>query len=117
MNFSFIILTWNRKAFLRKCVASLLKSIDNFDDTEIILMDNGSDDGTIEFLAELEKDKRLTIIKLKKNYGLTSYKKLFSLARGSYVVVVDDDVIAFPLEIKKIFTEYFTTFPDFGFLA
>lgn len=117
MKFSFAVLTWNRKAFLEKCIASLLESIVDFTDTEIIVMDNGSTDGTREFLEKFENDKRFKIIKLEKNYGLNSYKKLFNKAKGEYIVVVDDDVLTFPNGIKEIFESYLTEFSDYGFLA
>lgn len=117
MKFSFVILTWNRKVFLEKCLTSLSESIDNFEDTEIIVMDNGSTDGTKEFLTGYESRKNFRIIKLKKNFGLNAYKKLIGKARGEYIVVVDDDVLAFPKDIKQIFESYLNCFTDYGYLA
>ena len=117
MKFSFVVLTWNRKRFLEKCLTALAESIDDFGDSEIIVMDNGSTDGTPTFLSKYENDKRFRIIKLKKNYGLNSYKKLFNRAEGEYIVVVDDDVLAFPENIKTVFESYLSSFPDYGFLA
>jgi glycosyltransferase involved in cell wall biosynthesis len=106
MKFSFVILTWNRKAFFEKCLTSLIESIDSFEDTEIIVMDKGSTDGTQDFLQQFDK-----------NYGLNAYKKLIGKAKGEYIVVVDDDVLAFPNNIKQVFADYLTTFKDFGYLA
>lgn len=117
MKFSFVILTWNRKKFLEKCISSLLEGIKDFSDTEIIVMDNGSTDGTPEFLARFENDKRFKIVKLRKNFGLNSYKKLFNKAKGELIVVIDDDVLTFPKDIKNVFESYMTTFSDYAFLA
>ena len=117
MKFSFAILTWNRKAFLEQCLASLIESVGDRDDLEILVMDNGSTDGTREYLAQFEADRRFRIFTLGRNFGLSSYKKLFARARGDYVVVVDDDVLEFPDEITAIFESYMTAFVDFGFLA
>ncbi len=47
MKFSYLILTWNRRAFLERCISELVANI-GASDSEIIVMDNGSDDGTPE---------------------------------------------------------------------
>lgn len=117
MKFSFVILTWNRKKFLHKCISALTESIGGRDDSEIIVMDNGSDDGTREYLDELKNDPRFRIVRLKKNYGLNAYKKLFRLAKGEFIVEIDDDVILFPNDIATVFDSYMAAFPEFGYLA
>jgi GT2 family glycosyltransferase/glycosyltransferase involved in cell wall biosynthesis len=48
---SIIILTWNGLAYTRRCLQSLSRTID--DDCEVIVVDNGSSDGTLDFLASL----------------------------------------------------------------
>lgn len=80
-------------------------------------MDNGSDDGTVGYLTQFENDSRFRIYKLKKNYGLSSYKKLLRKARGEFIVVVDDDVLTFPPKLKEVFGSYMAAFPEFGYLA
>ncbi len=117
MRFSFVILTWNRRAFLERCISSLVSSIGDFCDAEIIVMDNGSTDGTSDFLEQFQNDKRFKVVRLKKNFGLNSYKRLLKLATGEYIVVVDDDVLSFPDDIKGVFSGFMTDFPDFGYLA
>mgnify|MGYP001203974854 CR=1 FL=1 len=117
MRFSFVILTWNRKAFLERCISSLIESVSYFSDAEIIVMDNGSTDGTAEYLAEFYGDPRFRVFRLKRNYGLRSYKKLLRKAKGDLVVVVDDDVLAFPPDLNGLFSNYIAAFPDFGYLA
>ena len=117
MRFSFVILTWNRKAFLERCISSLVSSVGDFCDAEIIVMDNGSTDGTSDFLEQYQNDKRFKLVRLKKNFGLNSYKRLLKLATGEYIVVVDDDVLSFPDDIKGVFSGFMTDFPDFGYLA
>lgn len=117
MKFSFVILTWNRAIFLEKCITALLESIQDFSETEIVIVDNGSTDDTETILSKYVKDKRFNIKRLKRNLGLRSYKKLFNIAKGEYIVIVDDDVLAFPKDIQNIFTSYMTSFPDYGFLA
>lgn len=117
MQFSFVILSWNRAAFLEKCVATLLNNIAHVEQSEIIILDNGSTDRTNEVLNNFAHHKCIKIIKRKKNHGLNSYKKLFNTAKGKYIVVVDDDVLEFPKNIDSVFDNYMNCFTDYGFLA
>lgn len=77
-------------------------------------MDNGSTDKTSE-VVKLYPEIKYT--RLTKNLGLNAYKKLFNAAEGEYIVIVDDDVLDFPVDLDQIFIEYMSTFSDFGFLA
>jgi glycosyltransferase involved in cell wall biosynthesis len=95
----------------------LIERLEALSDTEIIVMDNGSSDNTDKVLDEFRDMPNLKCIRLPKNYGLNAYKKLFRRAKGKYVVIVDDDVLAFPDNLVGIFEEYMTAFPDYGFLA
>ena len=64
---SIIILNYNGKQFLQKCLNSVLsQSYENF---EVILFDNSSDDGSIEFLKSNFKDNRLKVIESITNLG------------------------------------------------
>ena len=47
-----IILTWNGLSYTKSCLESLEKTVD-FDQVEVIVVDNGSSDGTIEYLKEI----------------------------------------------------------------
>jgi len=47
-----IILTWNGFSYTKSCLQSLENTV-NFDQTEIIVVDNGSSDGTIEYLTNI----------------------------------------------------------------
>jgi glycosyltransferase involved in cell wall biosynthesis len=118
MQFSIVVLTWNRKQFLELCLHALLRSVEDRDRCQIIVMDNGSTDGTKEVLAGLAAvEKNFRVITLDRNYGIEAYRKLFDAARGKYIVVVDDDVLEFPVGLDRIFAEYMKAFWDFGYLA
>ncbi len=115
--FTFAILTWNRKAFLVQCVNSLVENLGPADDSEILLTDNGSTDGTWQFIETFRNDPRFKISRIEQNAGLNAYKSLIAKASGKYVVVIDDDVLLFPADMKGIFERYLNGFPDFGFLS
>ena len=117
MKISFVILTWNRYKFLEECIKNLIGAISDFSQCEIVIMDNGSDDATYQVLKKYEKHDRIRIFKLKKNYGLSSYKKLFGKVKAEYAVIVDDDVLRFPDNLDQTFIDYMTTYTDYGLIA
>ena len=49
--FSVIVLNWNGLQFLDECLDSVLTQ--SFRDLELIVVDNGSTDGSVEFLQSL----------------------------------------------------------------
>lgn len=59
-----IIVNWNRKDYLRDCLFSALSQ--DYDNFKVILIDNGSTDGSVEFVRN--KYPEVEIIALDKNY-------------------------------------------------
>ena len=63
---SVIVLNWNGKHFLEKCLDSLLNQ--DYTNFEVLLVDNGSTDGSVEFVKEkFGKNTNLKVMALKKN--------------------------------------------------
>ena len=54
---SVVIVNWNRRDLLRACLDSL--AAQTFTDFEIIVVDNGSDDGSAAMVKEMERPIRL----------------------------------------------------------
>ena len=76
---SVVIVNWNGKAFLRSCLESLNDQI--FRDFEIIVVDNGSVDGSLEMLESDFSDVKS--IGLGKNSGFCYANNLgIQKARG-----------------------------------
>lgn len=65
MKLSIIIVTWNTAKITLKCVQTINKFLDN---PEIIIVDNGSEDNTIELLS---KEKNVKIVKNNANLGFS----------------------------------------------
>lgn len=87
---SFVIPVYNVKDYINECVDSILKQ--NFDDYEIILVDDGSTDESsiICDLYEQNNDHVRTIHK--KNSGPADARNLGQLsAKGDYILFVDSD--------------------------
>lgn len=87
---SIIMPSLNVKNFIRPCIESVLKQ--TIQDIEILSVDAGSTDGTLEILEEYATaDNRLQIIHSdKKSYGYQVNLGL-ELAKGDYIGIVETD--------------------------
>src|SRR5712671_3055227 len=79
---------------------------------EMVLVDDGSDDGTFELLREIASvDSRVTVVKLRRNFGQTAGLAAgFDHVRGEYIIAMDGDLqhdpADIPLFIEKIAEGY-----------
>jgi len=90
---SVTIATYNVQDFIRESLDSIINQ--SFQDFEIICIDDGSKDKTVEILNEYAlKDNRIKIITKKKNQGLAvARNESLALANGKYIVFFDGDDI------------------------
>ena len=92
---SWVVLSWNSSRYIEACVRSLVREGAGQHD-EIWVVDNGSTDGTVEILKRLtvEFPDMMTVLYLSENKGTTVSRNLaLTRARGTYVAVVDSDVM------------------------
>lgn len=87
---SVIIPVYNAEATLNKCVDSVL--MQQFADFEVILVDDGSKDGSLQICEEYaRRDSRVTVIH-KENGGVSSARNRgLEIAKGKWVTFVDSD--------------------------
>ena len=114
---SFCMLTWNRAPMLKVCLESFFAKLSNELPIELIVMDNASTDDTKAVLEKYSHKANVRIVLNQKNLRLNAYKPLFGMARGEYIVDVDDDIIEFPVGFDKSIVDYFEAFPDYGFIC
>ena len=91
---SIIVPVYNSKAHLECCVTSILNQ--SYKQFELLLIDDGSTDGSSELCDELlQKSEKIRVIH-KKNGGVSSARNAgLDMASGDYIVFVDsDDVIS-----------------------
>lgn len=90
MRFSIILPIYNVEKYLKECVDSILKQ--TFRDYEIILVDDGSTDGSPELCDKLaETDGRIRVLH-KKNGGLSDARNAgTNIAKGDYIIYIDSD--------------------------
>lgn len=96
---SVIIPNWNGKKYLKTCLDSLKNQ--SFKNFEIILVDNGSRDESIEFVKSCYPE--IQIISLWENTGFskavnTGIKK----AKGEYILLLNNDTEADPNLLKNL---------------
>ena len=91
--FSIIIPAYNLEKHIKRCVASVTKQ--SFKDFEVIIINDGSQDKTLEIIEKLAlEDKRIKVID-KKNEGAASARNQgLKNVEGEYTTFVDgDDII------------------------
>lgn len=92
MDISIIVTTYNYAQYLNQCLDSCLNQYSSGLDYEVIVIDDGSTDGTKELL-DCRKDSRLRSFHLNNSGIEIASNHGFSVALGKYVVRVDADDI------------------------
>lgn len=88
---SVVLISWNQLDFLRRLVRQMLDQDYDPADYEVIIVDDGSADGTQEWLQE-QADPRLVILLSKDMCGRsTSRNRGVLKARGKIIVMLDGD--------------------------
>lgn len=101
MIYTLIIPVYNEKNIIETTYEKI-KYLTNM--AEIIFVDDGSTDGTCEFL---ENVKNIKLIKNQHNLGKgSSIVKALNNANGKYVILFDGDLEIDPNEIKKIISKH-----------
>lgn len=114
---SIVLVTWNRVRMLREGLESLLKNA-HTDNYEVIVWDNGSDDGTKEYLDQVTvTHPQVRVIHHPENIGLNAVALGVKAARGYYIVELDDDVVRFPAGWLPKLLDAFKRVPAIGYMA
>lgn len=89
----------NIEELYNELISALSKTGKTF---EIIFVDDGSTDSTFEILKRIrEKDKRVKIIRFRRNFGQTpALSAGFDYARGEIVITIDADLQNDPSDIE-----------------
>lgn len=91
MTFSILIPCYNIAPYIEKCLESVIKQ--TYRDWEIILVDDGSTDGTADIIKKyVTKDNRIRAFFQKENQGVAVARNLLlKEATGDYIIFLDGD--------------------------
>ena len=96
MEISFVIISWNARSFLERSVSCLVETLAGTGlSYEILIVDNGSGDGTAEMVRKWEKEHpgRVVGTCLAENMGTTVSRNIaLRRAKGRVVCIMDSDV-------------------------
>ncbi|GHU83031.1 hypothetical protein FACS189415_4530 [Bacteroidia bacterium] len=100
---SIVVPIYNSENYLEECLDSIVNQ--TFRDTEIILIDDGSTDHSLDIMNEFaSKDKRVFILS-QTNQGVSAARNTgLSMANGDYVLCVDSDDTVEPDTIEMLYS-------------
>lgn len=113
METSVIIPNWNGRHLLKMCLPSL--QIQTFKNFEVIVVDNGSTDGSQEFIKN--NYPKIKLIELDKNYGFARAVNIgIKKSNAEYLILINNDT-----EVDKNCLGYLVTAakvrPEVGFVT
>ncbi len=111
---SVVMLTYQRADILPRAIDSILSQ--NFSDFELIIVNDGSVDGTAQVIKKYA-DSRIRYYENAANQGIAySRNRAAALARGKYIMIMDDDDKSLPGRIEKQ-VSYLEAHPEITALA
>ena len=104
MNISVVIPIFNELESLPELKSELIQNLKIYKNWEVIFIDDGSSDGSTEWLIDLaSNNKNFKLIQFYRNYGKSAaLNEGFKSASGDYVITMDADLQDDPAEIKNL---------------
>jgi GT2 family glycosyltransferase len=87
--FTIVVLTYNRKEILAELLQQLF--VIARPDVEVVVVDNCSTDDTAAFVQSAFP--AFTLVRLQENLGAVGRNRGMAMARGQYVITIDDDIL------------------------
>lgn len=111
---SIVIVNFNTKEYIKTCLNSIFKNVTAIK-YEIIVVDNNSNDGSVEMLK-----KEFPMVKLSannKNLGFAeANNEGVRLSKGRYLLLLNPDTKVLPNSINLLF-KFIENYPDIGIVA
>jgi len=92
VRFSFLMPVYNREKYVRQTIDSVLSQ--TFTDFELIAIDDGSTDGSLEVLKSY--GNRIRIIEQRNQGAEVARNAAAAIAKGEYLALLDSDDLLFP---------------------
>ncbi len=113
MQVSFIIPLFNNLALTQACLASLQATLPAQLEHEIILVDDGSTDGTRDWLATLRPPYRVVLNDRNLGYAAANNRAAV-LARGEILLLLNNDLVLLPGWFEALLAAFRTLGPRAG---
>ena len=112
---SVILVTWNSAAYLTRCLDCL--AAQTLEDFEVVLVDNGSTDGSLDGLESRWPGLTLRMERLDENRGFAAANNIGArMARGHWLALLNTDAFPDPDWLEKLFRAA-ERYPEFSFFA
>ena len=114
-----VVVTYNRKELLKECINALLKQ--DYDNCDVLIVDNASTDGTKEYIKNELKNKRVHYSNTGSNLGGAGgfnygIKEAYKIG-CDYIWIMDDDCIVHNDSLTKLLAADKKLNGDYGFLS
>lgn len=108
---SVILPVYNSQKYLKECLESILNQ--SFKDIEVLCINDGSTDKSLEILKEYGTDERITVID-QDNIGVAKTRnKALKMVKGNYVYFMDSDDYLDSNAFKKLYDNLKSNGSDF----
>ncbi|MFH1833045.1 MAG: glycosyltransferase family 2 protein [Candidatus Levyibacteriota bacterium] len=98
IDLSIIIVSYNTKSFLKNCISSAFNQRPKGLNMEVIVVDNGSTDGSVQLLEN--EFPNIKLIKNKENFGFSKANNIgVKKAEGRYLLFLNSDTVIY----EKVF--------------
>ena len=102
-DFSILIPVFNERETVDSALEQVLATEYPVDDFELVVVDDGSTDGTAELLAAWSSDPRVRIVSHDRNAGKgAAVQTALQHARGTYSAIMDADLEYDPADLGKL---------------
>jgi GT2 family glycosyltransferase len=108
---SVIIVSYNVRGFLENLLSSLRRSLSGID-SETIVVDNFSDDDTVEFVKREFHEVHLIENRVNVGFGKANNQGA-KIASGEYLLIINPDAVVQEDTVKEM-VEFMATHPDSG---
>ena len=90
---SIIVVSYNNLAYLKLCLEGIFE-YSNYPSYEVIVVDNGSRDGSTEYLRGKKEEGKIEVILNPENLGFAiANNQGIEISSGEYIILLNDDVV------------------------
>src|SRR5688500_12899944 len=91
---------YNAGAYLRPSIESLLRQA--LTELEIVVVDDGSTDGSVDALEASVRDERLVVLRQENQGKSIALNRVMDSARGDYLMIHDADDLSYPERAARL---------------